>query len=254
MVIVNADDFGESGAANQGIIACFNAGVITNTTILVNMPGFEDAVQLAHENKIASRVGLHINIMDGAPLTNKIRYMSRFCNHYGMFSYRRLRNIRFSEEEKFALRDEVASQIEKCRSAGLTISHADSHLHVHTEIPFFRVIAPVLKSYGIRNIRKASNINKGSYKKKVYKSFFNRYLRMKGFNSTDYFGNIEEFKLFKSKMHKNGINVELMVHPYLNDKNEIIDVLDRKLLIRRLKTILNGFELGTYPLFDSRLK
>lgn len=248
MVIVNADDFGESRQANKGIIACFDAGVITNTTILANMPGFEEAVQLAHEHKIASRVGLHINIMDGPPLTNKIRFMPRFCNSHGIFSFQRLKNFRFSKEERLALWDEVASQIEKCRASGLSISHADSHLHVHTEIPVFRIIAPVLKFYGIRNMRIASNIHKSSYQKKVYKSFFNHYLRFKGFSSTDYFGDMEEFKLFKKKRRTNGYNVELMVHPYVNDNGEIIDVLDRKLLIERLQSLINGYELGTYPL------
>ncbi len=248
MVIVNADDFGESEKANHGIIACFDAGVVSNTTILANMPGFDEAVQLAHDKKIVSRVGIHINIMDGQPLTNKIKYLPRFCNSHGLFAYQRLQNFHFSQDEKSALRDEIASQIEKCRSGGFSLSHADSHLHVHTELPVFHIIAPVLKFYNIRNLRIASNIETKRLIKKTYKSIFNQFVRYKKFNCTDFFGDMNDFKQLNDQSLTVDHSVELMVHPYIDDKGEVIDVLDHLPLIKRLEVLLNGCELGHYPL------
>ncbi|TGU42153.1 ChbG/HpnK family deacetylase, partial [Mesorhizobium sp. M00.F.Ca.ET.186.01.1.1] len=40
-LIVNADDFGYSKGVNLGIIEAHRAGVVTSTTTMVNMGGFE---------------------------------------------------------------------------------------------------------------------------------------------------------------------------------------------------------------------
>lgn len=48
-LIINADDFGFTEATNYGIIDCFNKGVLTSTTIMANMPGFNHAIKLAKE-------------------------------------------------------------------------------------------------------------------------------------------------------------------------------------------------------------
>uniref|UniRef100_UPI00357156DB ChbG/HpnK family deacetylase n=1 Tax=Paenibacillus vini TaxID=1476024 RepID=UPI00357156DB len=42
-----SDDFGLSPGVNQGIIEAYQAGGISSTTVMVNMPGFTDAVRLA---------------------------------------------------------------------------------------------------------------------------------------------------------------------------------------------------------------
>ena len=47
MLFVNADDFGLSHEVNMAIVEAFKKGLINNTTIMVNMPGFEEAVRLA---------------------------------------------------------------------------------------------------------------------------------------------------------------------------------------------------------------
>lgn len=247
-VIVNADDFGESDKANKAILRCFRENVISNTTILPNMPGFDEAAELSHEQGVSERVGIHLNIMEGRPITSKIRFMRKFCNSYGYFSYRRLHNFYFTEEEKEALRDEIASQIERCRAAGLSISHADSHQHVHTELPVFQVMAPVLRFYHIKNIRIAANISNSEFKKKVYKGVFNQMVRHYGFFRTNFFGGVADFKKFQAGEKLNGHLTEIMVHPYLDDGGNVIDILDGKPLIDHLKDILENAELFTYPL------
>ena len=44
LVIVNAYDFGQSAVVNRVIMACFRQGLISSTTIMANMPGFDEAV------------------------------------------------------------------------------------------------------------------------------------------------------------------------------------------------------------------
>ena len=50
-LIVNADDFGYSEAVNYGIISAHRNGIVTSTTMMANMPGFDHAVNLLKENK-----------------------------------------------------------------------------------------------------------------------------------------------------------------------------------------------------------
>ena len=45
-LIINADDFGLSEAVNYGIISAHKTGVVTSTSTMANMPGFEHAMEL----------------------------------------------------------------------------------------------------------------------------------------------------------------------------------------------------------------
>ena len=49
-IIINADDFGLSHDVNLAVVEAFKRGFVTNATIMVNMPGFEEGVALSKEN------------------------------------------------------------------------------------------------------------------------------------------------------------------------------------------------------------
>ncbi|MDN8589202.1 ChbG/HpnK family deacetylase [Paenibacillus sp. 11B] len=68
-VIINADDFGLSPGVNQGIIQAYQAGGITSTSMMVNMPGLEDALSLARSLPELG-VGLHFNLTYGRPVSD----------------------------------------------------------------------------------------------------------------------------------------------------------------------------------------
>lgn len=59
-VIINADDFGFSRGVNLGILEGFQNGIITSTSMMVNMPGFEHAVSLMKQYPQLLKVGLHL--------------------------------------------------------------------------------------------------------------------------------------------------------------------------------------------------
>ena len=67
--IVNGDDFGASHGINRGIIEAHLKGILTSTSLMVNMPGAEEAAHLSHEAPLMS-IGLHITLTseEGAPL------------------------------------------------------------------------------------------------------------------------------------------------------------------------------------------
>ena len=66
--IVNGDDFGASGGVNRGIIEAHRDGILTSASLMINMPGAEEAVELSADNPELS-VGLHVNFTnEGDPV------------------------------------------------------------------------------------------------------------------------------------------------------------------------------------------
>src|SRR5882762_1461648 len=68
-VIVHADDFGETIEITNGIRAGIEAGVVTSTSIMANMPGTAYALRLAPVLADRASFGVHLNFCEGAPLT-----------------------------------------------------------------------------------------------------------------------------------------------------------------------------------------
>ena len=66
-LIVNADDFGLTEGSTLGIIRSHEDGIVTSTTLMVNMPFCELACQLAKAHPDLG-VGCHLVLTIGRPL------------------------------------------------------------------------------------------------------------------------------------------------------------------------------------------
>jgi chitin disaccharide deacetylase len=62
-LVVNADDFGACAGVNHGIVEAHRRGIVTSTSLMVGMPGSEEAAGLARECPRLS-VGLHAVVED----------------------------------------------------------------------------------------------------------------------------------------------------------------------------------------------
>src|SRR4051812_23191276 len=78
-MIINADDFGYSSSVNAAILKAFEEGLVSSTTVMANMPAFEEACAAAHERKLLGHVGAHLVLTEGETLTEPIRRCRRFC-------------------------------------------------------------------------------------------------------------------------------------------------------------------------------
>ncbi|HOI45659.1 MAG TPA: ChbG/HpnK family deacetylase, partial [Candidatus Aminicenantes bacterium] len=67
-VIVNADDFGLCQGVNRGIVLAHQKGILTSATLMANMPGFDEAVEMARDHPRLG-VGVHLNLLRGEPVT-----------------------------------------------------------------------------------------------------------------------------------------------------------------------------------------
>lgn len=70
-IVVNADDLGVSPGVNRGIVEAHRQGLLTSTSLMVNMPASEEGARLALGLPALS-VGLHANLTDvaGQPLVD----------------------------------------------------------------------------------------------------------------------------------------------------------------------------------------
>ena len=87
-IVINADDLGRSDDVNKAILDAFHRGLITSASIMANMPGFENAVNAIKASGIEDRIGVHLNLTQGAPLNGPIRLHARFCSPSGELNSR----------------------------------------------------------------------------------------------------------------------------------------------------------------------
>lgn len=67
-LIVNADDYGLAPAVSAGIRQAHLHGIVTSTTVMINMPDARRALELAASDCPRLGLGVHLNLTAGRPL------------------------------------------------------------------------------------------------------------------------------------------------------------------------------------------
>jgi predicted glycoside hydrolase/deacetylase ChbG (UPF0249 family) len=227
VLTVNADDLGRDADTNQAILAAFNAGYCSSATIMPTMPGFEEACGLVHRNKLGDCIGLHLTLRDCFPLTDRMKACPRFCDSDGVMSKASVfAPVFLSSDEERILAGEVRAQIRRCRHAGLRLTHLDSHYHIHTNFSLINAIVEVAAEEHIPYVRLARNAGRslGIVKSTLKKAFNNR-LKARGLAATNYFGSVEDYVYLTSRvgLREPKLSMEIMVHPILNKKRQLVD-------------------------------
>jgi hopanoid biosynthesis associated protein HpnK len=154
-LIVNADDFGYTPGVNRAIIEAHTHGIVTSSTLMANASAFDDAVRLAKQTPQLS-VGCHVVLLDGKPVLDPERVSSLTKNSSTVFrdSPKSFAALAFAGGlDPSQIEAEITAQIRKIQSAGISVSHLDSHKHTHL-LP--TVLHPMLRAAcacGVRAIR-----------------------------------------------------------------------------------------------------
>lgn len=221
-VIINADDCGMNAHVNQHIEQAIKAGKITSTTIMANMEDVNGAFELYERYKDSISFGIHFNLTEGVPLLK-----SRVLLDYGyyaekdgtiVFDGKRAESFRYKKLPSYIkseLYKELSAQIAKLQEGGVTISHLDSHHHIHTSFSLIGVIAQLSKDFNIpkiRNIRNYVPTSLNYYGRRAWeyisKMNNHRYIM------TDYFAIYSEFFNNPNVQKIKGCQtLELMIHP-----------------------------------------
>jgi len=159
-LIVNADDFGWSGAVTGGIIRAHREGLVTSTTLMANLEGAAEALARARQEAPGLAVGLHLNLTEGRPLAppgevatlldREGRLMPSLATLY--------RRLRLSGGARRAAARELEAQVRWALDHGLRPSHLDSHKHVHQVPPLLPLVIDLARRHGIAAVRTTAEL------------------------------------------------------------------------------------------------
>ena len=155
-LIVNADDFGLTAGVNHGIVQSHQNGIVTSTTLMACSKRFAEAATLSKDLPRLS-VGCHVVLVDGTPTADPAQiptlvipetppqFRVSLMKFAAMAASGRL--------DEAQVETEITAQIQKLQSAGVAVSHLDSHKHTHMFPVVLRGILRAAKNCGVKAIR-----------------------------------------------------------------------------------------------------
>ena len=157
-LIVNADDFGLTVGVNRAIVETHNGGIVTSATLMANGAAFHDAVDRARATPTLS-VGCHVALVDGAPVSDpdavdtllaiRSAEPGKFHSRLSAVAVRAVSGG-FDPDQ---LVEEITAQIRKVQSAGLPLTHLDTHKHTHVFPEILGALVRAARICGVPAIR-----------------------------------------------------------------------------------------------------
>lgn len=129
--------------------------MVTSATMMVNTPGFGDAVRRAAGLRGKLSVGLHFNLTTGAPVAPASDVPSLVDGAGRLLPLARLlRRALAGGVRPEDVRREADAQFARLRAAGIAATHADSHRHVHVFPALRGAFAAAAAAAGVRAVRR----------------------------------------------------------------------------------------------------
>lgn len=229
-LVVNADDLGMDKNKNMAVIQSLTEHYCTQASIVVNCgDATQEAVRMIKNNDLGDKIGLHINLTVGEPLTNDIKACKLYCKD-GKFVYdpwlismKKLIKVLWPRNIK-AIRTELEAQIKAYLDYGFELRHIDSHNWIHLLLPVWLALKPLIKKYNIKTIRgiRPGMMQKRRWKFSLYYRIFNKVFLSSQEIRLPYASNIYEFTAIDYKLYENCKCTEVFTHPILLD-GELID-------------------------------
>jgi predicted glycoside hydrolase/deacetylase ChbG (UPF0249 family) len=160
-LIINADDYGLCREVNRAIENLVEVGRLQNISILVNSSFYRESVDFLKTHPKCS-TGIHLNIVEGAAISAREKGEALLGRNGEFIGLSQL-FVRWGYMPRAvakAVEAEWRAQIELLLKDGLTITHADSHQHIHAFPPFWKILIKLCQEYGISAMRLPREHNK----------------------------------------------------------------------------------------------
>jgi predicted glycoside hydrolase/deacetylase ChbG (UPF0249 family) len=133
VLIINADDLGRSAHETDATLACWQAGVISNATLMVWMADSDRAATLARDAELPT--GLHLNLIEpytGQNVPAEVRERQRgLAMRLGRWTSL-TRQMLYAPGLRATIDAVIRDQLERFREIfGAEPTHVDSHHHAH---------------------------------------------------------------------------------------------------------------------------
>ncbi|MGN1368372.1 MAG: carbohydrate deacetylase [Aristaeellaceae bacterium] len=156
-LIVTADDYGMSRAVNDAIDAGIEAGLITSTNVMTNMPFYREAAKLKDHPQVS--VGLHWVLASGRPILAK-KEIPTLVNEKGEFypypvfrSRLRKKQISYAEIKK-----ELVAQYQLYDDLMGKPDYWNTHQNTHVDFGIYRLFVDTAAELGIMKMRSHQRI------------------------------------------------------------------------------------------------
>ena len=149
-LIINADDLGYSPGVNMAIADLYQAGLVTSTSLIVNLPHSEAGAAIARRLPGLS-VGVHLNLSKGEPLLpadqvpSLVDEAGRFWETAMLYRHALTGQINWYEAAA-----EMEAQVEWAIGRGLHLDNLDSHVHFHVLPAARRLITELGQRYHVQ--------------------------------------------------------------------------------------------------------
>src|SRR4051812_36397525 len=130
LLVIHADDFGMSHSVNRATSQAFEKHWITSASVMVTCPWFPEVVKFAHRHPEAC-LGVHFTLnSEWTPFrwgpVSRREAVPTLIDEDG---YLPLVETQVVEKAKLTeVERELRAQVDKAQSAGLHVSHFDSHM------------------------------------------------------------------------------------------------------------------------------
>ncbi len=155
LLIISADDLGLTDGVNHAVLRGYRQGIVTSTSLLAVGRAFDDAVRMLLDNP-GLDVGAHLAIVGEDPPLLTAREIPTLVDSRGALplSYRTVigRGLvgRLDPDD---VQREFAAQLERIGSAGIAVSHVDTHQHTHLWPAVSGVLLELARQHAIPAVR-----------------------------------------------------------------------------------------------------
>jgi chitin disaccharide deacetylase len=151
-LIVTADDLGLHPGTTDGALRAHRQGIVTACSVVANGSAFRDAAERLRDTPSIA-VGVHLTLVEEKPLAGDAHSLvggdGRFFRSYAAFLPRYLAHaIGMNDVER-----ELRAQIETMLGAGLRVTHANGHQHLHLLPRIFEIVQRLAAEYRIGYVR-----------------------------------------------------------------------------------------------------
>ena len=198
-LIITADDYGMSKAVNEAIDAGIEAGLITSTNVMTNMPFYKEALKLKDKNNIS--VGIHWVLACGKPVLPAEEIPTLVASDGQFYPYpefrKRLGKKLISFED---IKKELVAQYNRYYELMGQPDYWNTHQNTHVDFGIYRLFVDTAVELGINKMRShqriyvpgSENANKYSLKWRILEPIKSRMLNVwqnnahkKGISSPD---------------------------------------------------------------------
>ena len=153
-LIVNADDVGLDPGITAGALQAWREGIVSSLSVLTARPDHAATLERLRRAGVGD-VGVHLTLCEGAPALPP-REVPTLVDDHGRLPLRGRTVVGRVLAGRIDLREvrrEWLAQVRRAQDAGLTVSHLDSHKHLHVLPALLGVALDVRQGCGVPGLR-----------------------------------------------------------------------------------------------------